>query len=204
MPDYAKGKIYAIRSHKTTKVYIGSTTGRLDKRFINHKHDAKKDNSCKSKELFQYEDVYIELIQDYPCKTAEELRAKEAEIIKATPNTLNKLIPGERKIDPDRKEKDKKYQQIARDKKKEALRLGIPIVKHAKCERPVKLHTDTYKRDTKEDIDKYAEIFTLKYKIVKLKSDISKLEEDRTQLMNHLLMSLLEIKTLKNKLAAFI
>lgn len=199
MPNYAKGKIYAIRSHKTRKVYIGSTTGRLDKRFINHKYDAKKDNSCKSKELFQYEDVYIELIQDYPCKTAEELHAKEAEIIKATPNTLNKLIPGERRIDPDRKEKDRKRQQIARDKKKEALQLGIPILKRARCGRPVKLHTDT-----KEDSEKYAEIFTLKYKIVKLRLDLVTVMKERNELMKQLLISLMDIKTLKNKLAAFI
>jgi predicted GIY-YIG superfamily endonuclease len=35
--DYKNGKIYAIRSHQTDEIYIGSTTQSLSKRFSNHK-----------------------------------------------------------------------------------------------------------------------------------------------------------------------
>ena len=37
MPNYSEGKIYAIRSHQTDRVYVGSTTQPLSKRFYEHK-----------------------------------------------------------------------------------------------------------------------------------------------------------------------
>ena len=35
--DYTNGKIYVMRSNKTDKIYIGSTTQPLFKRFFQHK-----------------------------------------------------------------------------------------------------------------------------------------------------------------------
>ena len=37
MPKYSEGKIYAIRSHQTDRVYVGATTQTLAKRFYEHK-----------------------------------------------------------------------------------------------------------------------------------------------------------------------
>ena len=44
MPDYLNGKVYAIRSHQTEQVYIGSTVERLSARMSKHraKHKAYK------------------------------------------------------------------------------------------------------------------------------------------------------------------
>ena len=151
MPNYAEGKIYAIKSPETDKVYIGSTTQSLNKRFIQHKHDAAKGSSCKSKEVFQYKDPYIELIENYSCKTIEELNTREAEIMKITPNIINKFIPGVRTVNPLKKEKDKIRKQIVRQRIKDARLSGVPLpVRSGKIGRPVKIHTHIHTDTTIE------------------------------------------------------
>jgi hypothetical protein len=90
MPDYQQGKIYALRSHQTEDVYIGSTTQPLALRFAGHKMMRAK---CTSLVMFQYPDVYIELIELCPCNTKEELNKREGEIIRTT-NCVNKNIAG--------------------------------------------------------------------------------------------------------------
>jgi hypothetical protein len=83
---YANGKIYCLRSHKTDNIYIGSTTQPLYKRLWKHKGDKKN-------ELANYDDVYIELIEEYPCKNKMELNRKEGEHIRAN-DCVNKIIAG--------------------------------------------------------------------------------------------------------------
>ena len=44
MPDYSNGKIYTIRNRNDdTKIYVGSTSQPLYKRFHQHKKDSKKE-----------------------------------------------------------------------------------------------------------------------------------------------------------------
>ena len=95
MPDYQNGKIYSIRSHQTDKIYIGSTTQPLAQRMAIHIYSYKTGNNlCSSKEILQYEDAYIELIEDYPCDTKEQLNRREGEVIRNTTNCTNKCIAG--------------------------------------------------------------------------------------------------------------
>jgi hypothetical protein len=54
-------KIYQITSSQTDKVYIGSTTKSLEKRFSIHKSE---NNSTNSKEIVQYDDAIISLIEE--------------------------------------------------------------------------------------------------------------------------------------------
>ena len=61
-PNFANGKIYSIRSHQTEKIYIGSTTQSLAVRFGGHKRQ-----NCSSQQILQFDDAYIELIENYPC-----------------------------------------------------------------------------------------------------------------------------------------
>jgi hypothetical protein len=42
MPNYENGKVYAIRSHQTDEVYIGSTVERLSARMSKHRADYKR------------------------------------------------------------------------------------------------------------------------------------------------------------------
>lgn len=80
--NYKNGKIYVIRNHINDKVYVGSTTQALSKRFSKHKGDHK------SKKTYEYpiykamreigvENFYIELVENYPCKNIDQLNARE-------------------------------------------------------------------------------------------------------------------------------
>jgi len=90
MPDYSKAKIYCIKSSKTEEVYYGSTCQTLSKRFNSHKYSI---NDTTSKQILQYQDAYIELIEDFPCNSRAELSVRERYYIE---NNLcvNKFIPG--------------------------------------------------------------------------------------------------------------
>ena len=100
MPDYSKGKIYSIRSHLTDDVYIGSTIETLAKRLFNHKRYYKqwlnkKTNYTSSYKIIEkdFENCYIELVENYPCNNKNELCRREGEIIRNT-TCINKNIAG--------------------------------------------------------------------------------------------------------------
>ena len=92
MPNYQNSKIYKLWSPQGTEdeIYIGSTTDELHKRKNSHK---KKGNNCNSKILFQkYDDIRIEVLEEYPCNSKKELEKKEGEHIRAN-KCLNTHIP---------------------------------------------------------------------------------------------------------------
>ncbi len=197
MPKYEDSKIYAIRSYKTDRVYIGSTTQTLTKRFIQHKHDASKMLLCKSKELFQYGDAYIELIENYPCKTLEELHKRETEIMKITPNLINKVMPGVRTINPNKKEKNNERRKILREKRKHAKRLGI-ILPVPTRGRPIKIHNNEEISKFNNEIvklrtEKDAEIILLKRALLKTRKELIEVMKDRNEIMKKLYVTTLEL-----------
>jgi|WetSurMetagenome_2_1015567.scaffolds.fasta_scaffold00833_16 hypothetical protein len=94
MPNYQNGKIYKIMSDRGPNVYIGSTTKTLQSRFIDHKSvfRNKKDHQSSCYIVFNeygLDNCYIELIEECPCNTIEELRQNEEYWRKNTPNTVN-------------------------------------------------------------------------------------------------------------------
>ena len=98
MPDYQQGKIYCIRSHQTNDIYIGSTTQPLSKRMVNHRTKYgiwKEGRGCytSSYELLEYEDSYIELIEEYPCNSKMELELREGQLIREL-DCVNKFVAG--------------------------------------------------------------------------------------------------------------
>ena len=98
-PDYSNAKIYKIVSDKTDKVYIGSSIQELCKRFNSHMCEYRKWKNGKyhyvtSFEILQYGDARIELIEEYECKTEEDLLKREGEIMKEYDNRVNKVIAG--------------------------------------------------------------------------------------------------------------
>ena len=127
MPDYKNGKIYAIRSHQTEQIYIGSTTQTLPVRFGGHKRTIKCKKTCRSTLILQYDDAYIELIELFPCNTREELNKKEGEHIR-TNNCVNKNIPcrTEKEYYQDNKEyfinKRKEYREENKEQEKKQLK----------------------------------------------------------------------------------
>ncbi len=99
---YLNGKIYAIRSKKNDKLYIGSTYRRLDVRFTEHKRSflcyTQGDINMSSFVMLAYGDAYIELIENYPCSSKTELRRREGEhMLKEKTNAVNKNIAGRTK-----------------------------------------------------------------------------------------------------------
>jgi hypothetical protein len=89
--DYANGQVYAIRSHLTDQIYIGSTAQPLHKRLYQHKMNS---NTCTSVEIIKHGDAYIELIENFPCQSKKELNRREGQHIRNTENCVNKNIAG--------------------------------------------------------------------------------------------------------------
>jgi hypothetical protein len=98
MPDYSKGLIYTIRNREDdTKIYVGSTIQPLYKRFHVHKSHSKREE-CMNRLLYievngDWTNWYIELYENYPCNSKNELEKREGEIIRLI-GTLNKIIAG--------------------------------------------------------------------------------------------------------------
>ena len=123
MPDYSRGKIYIIRSYQTDQVYIGSTIQPLSNRMVTHRGMYKSyklggTNYTSSFEVIQFYDAYIELVENYPCNSNEELHRREGQLIRETENCCNKNIAGRTKEEyygvPENKEKMKEYQKAYR------------------------------------------------------------------------------------------
>ena len=93
--DYKNGKIYQLLNNNTNDVYVGSTTQPLCK--ILHQHKSKStrytNHFYEKMRDIGIEHFYIELIELYPCKSKEELRAREGHYIRER-GTLNKIIAG--------------------------------------------------------------------------------------------------------------
>ena len=99
MPNYQNGKIYAIRSPSTDKVYIGSTCDSSANRICGHRKDyrrfkAGKFNNVSSFQLLEFKDEYIELVEACVCNNKDELTRREGEVIRATGNSVNKKVEG--------------------------------------------------------------------------------------------------------------
>tara|TARA_R110000772_G_scaffold60274_1_gene135982 strand:- start:110 stop:760 length:651 start_codon:yes stop_codon:yes gene_type:complete len=96
MPDYSLGKIYMVYPKVDDvdegDVYYGSTTVTLARRMARHRSS----NNCSSKILFDkygVENCFIELVEEYPCDTKEQLNKKEGEYIR-NHKCINKYIAG--------------------------------------------------------------------------------------------------------------
>ena len=99
MRDYKQGKIYTIRcKYDDSLIYVGSTVERLCVRMARHRCKSKRDESMHYL-LYQevnktnWDDWFMELYQDYPCESKEQLNKREGQIIREI-GTLNKQIAG--------------------------------------------------------------------------------------------------------------
>lgn len=100
MVNYENGKVYCIRSHKTDMIYIGSTTLPLSQRLAKHNScykeligSGRKTRLPTSTKIIEQGDAYIELLENCPCQSKEQLFMKEAEWIRKTPNCVNIQVP---------------------------------------------------------------------------------------------------------------
>ena len=97
---YNNSFIYTIRSPHTEKLYIGSTTQILCKRFANHKTDYNlyvnnKKNYITSFKIIELGDSYIELLEQINCDSKIQLEMREGELIRIHKDLcVNKIIAG--------------------------------------------------------------------------------------------------------------
>ena len=94
MPDYSLGKIYMVyprvENVEEGDVYYGSTTQSLSRRMAEHRGKS----NCKFLfDKYGVKNCFIELIEEYPCGSKEELCKKEGEHIRAN-KCINKNIAG--------------------------------------------------------------------------------------------------------------
>lgn len=94
MNKYANGKIYKLCSFQTKNIYIGSTIQQLSQRMASHRQEYKLNkNQITSKEILQYNDATIVLIEDFPCNNKQQLEARERYWIEQSEHVVNKIIP---------------------------------------------------------------------------------------------------------------
>ena len=96
-----KGYIYALISHE--EIYIGSTTQSLNERFCKHKRDL----DCI---LLQFEDCYIELIEEKEFKDKFEMLRLERDYIENNDCINKKSHIEEENYKEKNKEKYKKWE----------------------------------------------------------------------------------------------
>lgn len=90
MNKYKNGKIYKIISKFTDNIYIGSTTRTLGARKAEHKHDYKRNKKTLSQDLVKLGEFKLELLENYPCNSVEELEDREYYYMRILPNVINK------------------------------------------------------------------------------------------------------------------
>ena len=114
---YDSGKIYKIVNNQNSDIYVGSTTMELEQRMIKHKCDAKQRPNLSKFYTYMNEiginNFDIELLEEYPCETKEELLIREGELIKKFGN-LNQRIEG--RTEEDKKEYGRQWKQNNRDR----------------------------------------------------------------------------------------
>jgi hypothetical protein len=128
MPDYSKGKVYAIRSYQTDSVYIGSTCQSLSMRMGGHRAYYKRHQNghfpyVSSFEIIKYDDAYIELLEECKCENKQQLEKREGELIREN-DCVNKCIPRRTRAEhyQDNKETLKEKARQYREDNKEQIK----------------------------------------------------------------------------------
>jgi hypothetical protein len=143
-PNFANAKIYAIRSHQTEQIYIGSTTQPLYKRFSKH-----KTMYCSSKEIMKFEDCYIELLQEFPCANKMQLNRREGELIRSM-DCINKNIAG--RTDAEYRDEHKTESKQYRDEHKEQTE-QYDKQRYQDNKQAINEKTKRYYQDNKQEIN---------------------------------------------------
>ena len=156
--DYSKGKIYKILNTETNDIYIGSTCQKLSKRMTNHRTNLKRGvNHSLYQKMREIGDkkFYIELVEEYPCSSLEQLNKREGEYIREIA-TLNQKIAGRtnkeyadenREI---RNQKSREYYQENREQELERSRN-----KYQKDKERINARHKKYNEEHKEEIQAY-------------------------------------------------
>lgn len=151
MPDYQNGKVYAIRSFLTDIVYVGSTTVPLSRRMVQHRCDYNNTSGSRYKtsaEILKLGDAYIELLENYPCNSREELSKKEGEYIRKL-DCVNKRIAGRTPSE---------YQTAYYQANKERIDAQTALYRQANKEK-IKARSRAYQQANREKLTAYQAVW---------------------------------------------
>jgi hypothetical protein len=180
MVDYGKGKIYKIVVNNTEdeyRPYIGSTTNEyLSKRFVEHRSKYKKYKNGTNKSVvtsftlfdkYGVENCEIVLIENYPCATKDELRARERYWFDNIEN-CNKCRP--MKMDADKSEVHKEqYQRHLKlhpdaNKKHYQRKLELnPNLNQKTYQRKLELYPDLCKKQYQKRLELHPDLCKKQY-----------------------------------------
>ena len=168
------GKIYKVQNIAGDKIYIGSTNKKyLSQRMDTHRSDYKRWKAGKTGKVYSFdifdeygiENCVIVLIENYPCGSKDELRAREAHFIQ-TMVCVNKNIPGrtveqyhednKEQIAEYSKEYYKNYNIVNKEKNALQKREYYENNKEQMTEN-MKKYQETHKEQITENIKKYQE-----------------------------------------------
>ena len=101
MNKYEKAQIYKIVDTGYNKCYFGSTCESLSQRMARHRHNYSSYQRKKHKYVYSFQlfdefgldNCKIELIENFPCKSVEELHRREGYYIRKF-DCVNKVIAG--------------------------------------------------------------------------------------------------------------
>ena len=182
MTNYTNAKLYLIRNHQTSEVFVGTTVQSLAERkggFIAEYKNYLKGRG-KYKPVFsivKYSDCYIELVDIISCNSKMELSKREGEYIRSI-DCVNKNIIKEKEQEEETKniiikEKEKEEETKNIKKKKE---------KYYKTNKNFILekHRDYYEENKKEIKDKVRVKYTCVCGCVLTKQCKSRHEKSKT------------------------
>ena len=86
MPNYSRGKIYKITSEKGGLPYIGSCVIAKERRLVKHMADFKRGLKLACYNHLMQPDCRVILVEFFPCRSSNELRAREQYWMDAIPN----------------------------------------------------------------------------------------------------------------------
>jgi len=123
------GRVYSIRSHQTTDIYIGSTKQTLSQRITDHRGNYKRylnkiGNYVTSFEILKYGDAYIEILFEGEFESKYALKQKEGKYQREM-DCVNKNIAGrtykewEEENKEKRSEQHKKWEEENKEKRSE-------------------------------------------------------------------------------------
>lgn len=127
MVNYEFGKIYKIISDKTSDIYIGSTSEpMLSRRIQCHKTHYKmyceeKYHYITSFEVLKFDDAEIILLENFPCESRNQLKARERHYIDEL-ECVNKFIPTRTNKEYKQIEKCKEYNRKYYDENKDKMK----------------------------------------------------------------------------------
>jgi hypothetical protein len=146
MGDYLQSIIYKLYSpsHPEIPLYYGSSKNPLYKRKGSHKGDYKKGKNSTAFQILCYDDWVMEVVENYSCNNAQELRDRERWWISNNPCVNQRMKPY------DKKKADKVYYE----EHKEELKTHSKAYYEEHKDECRKQHREYYKQYYEENKEK--------------------------------------------------